>query len=625
MLGLIYLTSALVLGVAMVSRLPMRLYRFEYPALAVTLGLFGWSWLLFLLSLAMPYVASLPLTFALATAASIWLWRGRATTSWLPLTRAAWIAWGSFSTAVAILIGWLSWTHDLRSTPLGIYSATSTWADFGLHASLVNHFALAPKLPLDFPLAAGTHLTYPFMADFISAWLVHGGLGLNLALLIPGWLLTLAFFQLMIGFGLRLFGRINGVLVGLSLMLLNGSAVGAAAAWSDWHASGVSLGTFLRHVTNDYSTSSHFNAYVSNFLGDILLPQRAFVLGLAVFGAVMVLLLEAHQRRQQRYAIWAAVLIGLLPFAHPHTFIVLMTLLASLWCLHAVKSRSYAPSWAVPIGVALIVALPQLVWQLSANRLGSGGHAALGWLWSRSELLTDFWIHNYGVMLLVIVALPLVLYLHRSWRHYLVWLVPFVLVFIGANLYSIQPFAYDNLKFITYTYLMTLVFASYGAFWLMRRYRWLAAPLLFIPLIISLTGVLAIVREFEANDRFASVDDQQLAAWAVHNTAINDVFITTDAPNQPLATLAGRPILAGYRGWLYNFHLDYNPRLATIATALNGQLPAANPAAFGAKYLAVASYEPPEWLVNQAALDARYPVAYRNPGWTIYRLQPSTP
>ena len=127
-------------------------------------------------------------------------------------------------------------------------------------------------------------------------------------------------------------------------------------------------------------------------------------------------------------------------------------------------------------------------------------------------------------------------------------------------------------------------------------------------------------REFQLHDQFASNDDLDLVAWVSSETKVNDVFITTDRPNQPVATLTGRPIILGYRGWLFNFNIDYHDRENTVADALSGLLTPNETARYHAKYLLVATYEPSDWPVDRAALARRYQPVYANPSWTLYRL-----
>lgn len=620
MLSLLYVISALALGTAITKRLGLKFIFFETPALSITFGFLIWTWLSFLLALLLPHNLSLPLTVILAAIATFLLFKSSSSWQWRPLVGGplAWLSWGIFTLITTTMLGWLMWTHDLISRPDGLYSSSATWADFGLHASLINHFAQSPRLPLDFPLAAGTHLTYPLIVDLLSGWLVTGGLSLHLAIFIPSILLVTAFLQLMLGFGVRLFRSIGGMIGGLSLTLLCGSAAGIFQALTDYYTSHQTFGAFLANLPMDYSGLAHPNAQFTNLVADILLPQRAFLMGFAVFGAVAVLFTHLHTHHHLKLAVFTGAVIGLMPLTHPHSFVVIMALVAALWCEAWIKNRRFLNTWVAVGGSALIVAAPQILWETLANRTGTGGHLALGWIIAPGESLIPFWTHNYGLTLPLIVLVAALLIFQKSLRHYLVWYAPLVLIFIFANIYALQPFAYDNQKLMLYTYLFTYILASYGSLWLIRRHHSLVVPVGLIALLLASSGALAITREFEHSDQFASSDDIALAAWTKQNTSPSDIFLTTDRPNQPIAALAGRELVAGYRGWLYNYNLAYQPRLDIIQEALIGDLTSDNP--YHAHYLAVAPSEPTSWEVDPDALDAHYQLLYSNPSWKIYRL-----
>ncbi len=620
MISLLYLASALVLGFAITRRLKLSLLAFEIPALSIALGLLLWTWLSFICALILPYFLSLPATIAIAGLASIWLWRTGSPIQIrrLPGTIWSWVAWSIFLTLTTAIIGWLMWTHDLIPHDGGLFSANATWADFGLHASLINHFAAANQLPLDHPVAAGTHLTYPFMVDLLSAWLLRGGWSLHLAIFIPSLLLVGAFLQLILGFGVRLFGRIGGAILGLTLTLLSGSAVGIFIAASDLRASGQSLGYFLYNLPQDYTALSNPNAQLTNFVADILLPQRAFLMGLAVFAAILILLTVLRRHSTRNLAIFTGSLIGLLPMVHAHTFVVAGSLIAAFWIENVFKTKRITSTWFVVGLTALAVAAPQLAWQSFANQTGTGGHLALGWAILPGESILSFWSHNYGLTGLLIIGVAALIFYRHALSRYRVWFAPLIAIFIIANVYSLQPFAYDNLKLIIYVYLFAYIFASYGALWLIQRSKWSLLPIVLTCLIISASGTLAIAREFQHQDMFASPDDLALAEWVAQSTLPADIFLTTDKPNQPIAALAGRTIVVGYRGWLYSYNLDYQPRLEAVQAALRSNITSNN--AYQAKYLALNSSEPAEWIVDQNQINAAYKTVYSNQTWTVYRL-----
>jgi hypothetical protein len=622
MMSLLFLASALVLGAAVTRRLGLSLLRFEAPAMAVTLGLVLWTWLSFLCALILPFRFSLPLTILIAGLSSLVLWRTspKQKTTPLPGGRPAWILWAVFSLLCFLVIGALMWTHDLLPMDGGLYSAAATWADFGLHTSLISHFVAAGRLSFDFPIAAGAKLTYPFMIDLLSAWFNYGGWSLQWSLFVPGLLLTLAFLQLLMGFGVRLFGRLGGAVLALGTFLLCGSAVGVFVALGDLHASHQALGTFLANLPRDYTALSTPNAQVTNLIADTLLPQRAFLMGFAVFGVVIILLLQLRRAPTRPLAVFTGALTGLLPLVHAHTFVILIALVAGFWIEAVVRAKRIFNTWTLVGVAALATALPQIAWQTISNGTGTGGHLAPGWTIQPGESLWLFWSHNFGLTGLLILGVAVLLISQANLRKYLVWYAPMLIIFLFANIYSLQPFEYDNLKLILYVYLFTYLFAAYGALWLIRRNRTMILPVAVIFLLITASGSLAVLREFERADQFASAQDIALANWIKASTKPSDVFLATDRPNQPISTLAGRSIVSGYRGWLYDYHLDYTPRLAAIQSALSGQLTSDN--AYKAQYVAVASYEAPEWTVDRSALTANYTLVYSNPSWEVYRLKP---
>jgi hypothetical protein len=467
-------------------------------------------------------------------------------------------------------------------------------------------------------VAAGAKLTYPFMIDLLSAWFVRGGWSIQWALVIPSLLLVVAFLQLMLAFGIRLFGRLGGAIIGLSTLLLSGSATGFVVALNDRAASHQSWLKFLSMLPQDYTVLTSPNVQVASFVADIILPQRTFVMGLAAFAACIVLLIHQRLRPSASLAWFIGGFIGLLPLVHAHTFVVIVLIALSLAAHDIYKKTSGYNNWFKLLGTTALIALPQIIWQSLANGTGTGGHLALGWVISPGESFISFWINNYGLAGLLIVGLSLTLVISKTLRKYLVWYAPLVFVFIAANIYSLQPFPYDNLKLILYVYLMTFIGMGYGVIWLTKRFRMAILPVGLLLIVMSLSGSLAILREFQHQDNFASLDDIALAAWVTHNTTAEDVFLTTDKPNQPVATLGGRTIVMGYRGWLYNYHLDYEPRLSEVQNALNGRVGIQN--IYHAQYLVVAAQESADWTVDRPVLDSRYISSYSNPSWTVYRL-----
>jgi hypothetical protein len=618
-MALILLVSALLLGAAIVWRLRLPLYPFEAVALVIVIGLFGWTWLAFLAALVLPYHFAVPLTIGLSAGACVVVWNPWRP-QWRPLEggRAAWLLWGAASLATTALLGPLFWTHSLETDRTGVYSAGATWADLGLHSAIINHLVAFDRMPMDLPVASGAHLTYPYLVDLLSALYLRDGWSLHFSLFLPGILLAMAICQLVLSFSLRLFGHVGAAVTGLALFLVVGSAAGLRLAYADWQHSGRSLVAFLSDLPRDYTVLSNENGNVTNLVANALLPQRAILFGFGVGLAVLILLHTARHTGDRRYLLVGGVLIGLLPMAHPHSFLACGAVLAALTAEAALRVRR--PPWfhLAAGGIALVLAVPQLAWQQLANSGGTGGRVRLGWMQRPGESIWAFWWTNFGLMGILFVALPFVL-LRPAWRHYLVWYLPFLAILAVTQVYAFQPFEYDNLKLLYYVYLMAGLFAGFLAVQACRSSHWNLAMLLPVALVVAIPGLLSLTHEFELRYQFADNSDVALAGWVRTNTAPDDVFIGAARPTQPIAALAGRSIVLGYQGWLFNFNLPYAQREAAVRAALQGHIDDPVVRRFHPDYLAVGANEDPSLTIDRTAL-ARLPLAYRNAEWTVYRL-----
>ncbi|MEN0012937.1 MAG: hypothetical protein AAGC46_06215 [Solirubrobacteraceae bacterium] len=617
-MALIFLLSALLLGTALVRRIPFPLYRFEAVALAVGLGLFGWTWLTFVLELLFPYDLALSIVVTLCVAAFVGLWRG-GKPEWRPLEggRRSWIVWGIATALTGVMIVTLFWSHNLPQDSQGIWSYAATWGDYGLHASIISHIDAATRLPNDLSVASGEKMTYPFLIDLLSAMYVHGGWSLHSSLFWPGALLALSICQLLISVGLRLFGRISVGVGGLGMALFIGSAAGTWTAWHEWRKSGQGFFDFLGKLPSDYTQLAGPNAHVTNLLTDAMLPQRSFLFGLAVGLAVIVFLHAARERGETKLLWPAALLVGLLPMAHPHTFLVCCALFAGVIAEAGWKKKGLPISTLVPFVAAIVLALPQIIWQQVANHNGSGGHFKWFWMWESGQTVPGYWWANFGLIGIAFLAIPVVFRKHRQ----VLWFLPLLLVLAFTQVYSLQPTEYDDLKLIYWVYIVGGFFIAYAVSEAIRRLPVSAVLFAVLGVFVFTPGALSIVHDYQAKYQFASTDDIALADWVGKNTSPDAIFASAEIPNNPVATLAGRRLVMGYSGWLYNFSIDYTARANAVRAALSGNFQDPGLLGYKANYLIVRAAEQNSYYpANQEGLN-QHPVAWSNASWTVYALQ----
>ena len=73
-----------------------------------------------------------------------------------------------------VLFGNLLSSHMLCQKAGGLYSGGSTWGDLAWHLSMVSNFAERGWVAVrENPIFPGTRLSYPFLPDLLSAWLVR--------------------------------------------------------------------------------------------------------------------------------------------------------------------------------------------------------------------------------------------------------------------------------------------------------------------------------------------------------------------------------------------------------------------------------------------------------------------
>ncbi|HWB36160.1 MAG TPA: hypothetical protein VHA75_09055, partial [Rugosimonospora sp.] len=478
------------------------------------------------------------------------------------------------------------------------------------------------SLPSDLPVASGEKLTYPFLIDLLSGLLLRSGASLHASFFVPGVLLALAICQLVLGFSLRLFDHLGAAVTTLVLFACTGTALGFPEAWKDWRDGDQGLLDFVVHPPADYTTLSEQNGNVTNLVAHALLPQRTLLFGLGL-ALVVFRLLQASRigprsRVSTRLTVLAGVLVGLLPLAHPHSYLVCMGVLVVLTAEAAAQARAVPRAHVLALSLAVGIALPQLAWQQLANGEGTGGRFRWAWMKNADESSLHFWWINFGLMGVLFLLIPVILVLRREFG-LLVWCVPFLCVLAVTQIYAFQPFEYDNLKLIYYVYFMGALFAGHLAVLAYRASRFTLLAVVPLAVVVALPGALSISGVFSQRYQFASPGDEELAGWVKQHTGPGDVFLTTDIPNNPISALAGRPIVLGYEGWLYNFSIPYDQRMAAARAALAGRVDDPVVRQYAPDYLAVRANETSDWPVDRKAL-ARLPVAYSSADWTVYRL-----
>ena len=548
----------------------------------------------------------------------------------------------------ALLLFLLS-THLLPERDGGWGSAGSTWGDLALHATLAARTAQQPAFEWTSPVITGAPLTYPFLPDFLSGVLHRWGWSLRWGLLGPSVVLALALVQLLFFTGWRSGrSRLAAVAV-VALMLLGGSVVALPTLWEGWRASGLASPVlYLAGLRHDATHVPALNLRFSNLICDALLPQRGMLVGLTAFLAALPLLRGAWRGRRRLLAP-VALLLGALPFVHVHTFLVLGGVLlwmgvgrgfasaASVAVARAARAATaggrgpwprWAPGagwrevrwWLLAFAGGLLLAAPQLGWQLS--HAVDGGVAfskwRLGWMAAPAENPFAFWARNLGVLFPFLVLAP---WLLRRWRG--AWLhlcAALLTLFAITNVYIFQPHEYDNLKLLFYAYLaLVLVAARLLAGWWRRGGPLGRAAVAVVLVLGTAGGAVSVLREAALRWPFLDPDEVELGMALRERTPPDALFLTADRHNHPVPVVAGRAIVLGYRGWLWTHGVDASGHLRDVRAIYRGDPGAAGLLArYGVDYVVVGPQERQSFVVDEAWLAERYPLALEVGRYRVY-------
>jgi hypothetical protein len=182
-----------------------------------------------------------------------------------------------------------------------------------------------------------------------------------------------------------------------------------------------------------------------------------------------------------------------------------------------------------------------------------------------------FWIKNTGAfwpLLLLALLSPLAL----RGRARLV-IAPFSVVFVAANVIKFQPWNWDNSKLLVFWYMASAV--AVGALLIRLARAHLAGAVAAAAIWLSLvaSGVLSLMQFLPPQGPayvWFSSEEVQLATQVREQTPPKAVFVTGQEPNNPIADLAGRPVLMSYPGWLWSYGINYAQRETDIKRIYTG-------------------------------------------------------
>lgn len=450
------------------------------------------------------------------------------------------------------------WKSMLVFKADGLYAGHPyVWADWSMHVGLVSSFAQRPA-DLWFashPFFAGAPLNYPFVVNLISGLLVRLGMPITSALTVPSFFFSILFLWTLHRFYTKSVGRSPAALVACLLFLCSGGI-------GFWYG-----GDILTKIPEN-------GIEFTNVIMGMLVPQRAFLLGMPVGLILLTFLLRFFEKKDisPKILIGMSVLAGILPVIHTHTYIVVVMM--SAW-MFLFSWREWKKWFLFGIPAALLSLLVYSIFLRSTVSATSFFTWHPGWFTQTGILdWILFWLKNWGTFLILSIVGTGLLSHTKQLRSQLIMTGGWWLIFLIANLVQFQPQTWDNSKLFAWVYLGLAVPAllTLKMLWQQKYfYTKIVAVLLIFISCYSGAVDLASMLDFEKNSyRMLTNDEIKVGEWVRSNTGPDDVFLTPEIVSNPIPMISGRSVVMGYSGWVFSYGFQYSKRQQTIKSLFAG-------------------------------------------------------
>ena len=544
---------------------------------------------------------------------------------------------------------------DLASKTLvfneGAYKvAGAGFGDIPFHMNQVSYFIQQKPFELENPIYSGHKLSYPFLINFLSSSFYTLNNNYLFSFHLPSFILAISGIILLY---LLISRIIKKALVRISVFLIFflGSSLGFLKILKDsslWAKN--SLGEAINYILHLPYPISFINTVYPNqniiwssFLTMCFLPWRAFIFGFALSLLCLFAIYLAFKHKERKIFYLAGILLGLLFLVYPHSFIALSIIVFGFLISALIKKQKpLVIGFCKSIITSLVIASFSFYSFPISEKLGSGFLAfRLGWMTERNtiggiqynpnwnfhllEWLSFIW-QNFGIFIPLLIGAVIYLILKKPSQEQKENLIlPLILgslfLCIAANVFRFQPWDYDNSKILAYFVLLGSLIIGY----FFERWRFKGAKILIVILtfLIILSGTIDVF----SRSSFASPTlyeifgpkEIKVADWIIKNTGSEETILTGISHLNPVDSLAGKPVLMGYPGWLWTHGIKYQEREKDIKKMFEGGKEAEKLfKKYNIDYIMIGPKERQDYTVNESFFNRNYQIIFQLDDIKIY-------
>lgn len=514
----------------------------------------------------------------------------------------------------------------IANTGAILTGGSNNLGDLPYHLGAIFAFTDGPPFPPDNPNFSGTKFTYPFIADLVAAMMVKVGAGVreammaqNLALAMSLLVLTESLIAKMVND--RLAGRIAPFLLFFS------GGLGFIWFWGDYSAQAKGLVDLLWALPKDYTISDDFRW--GNSLVTLFLTQRGILMGLPLTLIIIGVLwrmfsfeppprpevgpeqkepaptLKFSQINVSPALPILGLLAGTLVLIHMHSLLTLFIICLCLLLMRPEKGRIF--EWAIFAASVAVIAIPELIWSVTGSATETTKFIEWHFGWdNRGDNIIWFWLKNTGLIFPLLFA-GIFLFMMRkdasaaidgeaqqntgkkknkkkepkalqfepvgAWqaRSLLLFYIPFVLLFVIANVVKLAPWQWDNVKILIYWYVGSLPFVTYALVRMWRARNELKPVVAVFMFVLIASGSLDVWRTIsrQINYGIFSADGVALAE-KVRELTPRDTVLLNGPTYKSVAVLTGRVSLMRHPGHLGSHGIDPRQRHAELNEMYRG-------------------------------------------------------
>jgi len=493
----------------------------------------------------------------------------------------------------------------------GLYTGLAyNISDLPYHWSIVNSFLYGNNFPPENTIFAGIALRYYFLSDFFTALLMKSGLSLRNAFTFQGISLSIILLATVYLFTYRFTKNKIAAAISPFLFFLNGG-LGFIQFFKDLIAERANLLNFLSPLV-DYTKIEDLGYRWINTTTSLLVPQRPFLFGFPMSILVLTMLWQGIKRQKIGYFAMAGLIAGLLPLFHAPSSLSLGIISVILFILFP----SLRWLWFfIPAG---LLTLPQAYYLMPSGE--SAGHffnIHLGWM-SNEDNIFWFYLKNSG--LFIPLLLGTLIFSKSLSVDQKKFAIPFIIVFLIANIIQFTPWDWDNVKILIFFYIGSIPFVSYGLAIIWNSKFKIVSILLFISLVFS--GITSVVRGIQLTYLENNKEELELSETIKNSTDPKAKFLTAPVYNHVIL-LTGRPIVNGFLGSLWGQGINYSQRFEDVGKMYRGDKDTKNLLNhYGVNYVVIG---PPEFRENMRPnlefYRDNFPILVKSKNYYVFKIK----